>query len=65
MVIDDVEAFATGMQKLGQEYGYPPLETWGEQLAQQAQMFDMDTIPRTLATFPEVIEDIRTLIREQ
>ncbi len=65
LIIDDVEAFASGIQKLGQEYGYSPLADWGERLEQQAQMFDMDAIPRTLSTFPEVIENIQTLIRQQ
>ena len=63
--IDEVEAFATGMKKLGLEYGYAPLSDWGERMKQQVQMFDMDTIPRTLSAFPKVIENIQKLILRQ
>jgi PAS domain S-box-containing protein len=65
MSIDEVEAFATGMKKLGLEYGYAPLSDWGERMKQQVQMFDLDTIPRTLSAFPKVIENIQKLILRQ
>ena len=63
LIIDEVNAFAGRIRELGAAYGYPPLAAWGAQLEQQARMFDMDAIPRTLAGFPEVVERIQIMTR--
>ena len=61
VIIDDIEVFAIGMQKLGQEYGYSPLADWGERLEQQAQMFDMDAITATHRALQGIIDNIQKL----
>jgi signal transduction histidine kinase len=34
MTITDIEEFAARVQALGNEYGYPPLGSWGTRLRQ-------------------------------
>ena len=55
MAVDEIEVFANRMQELGTEYGYPPLVSWGESLADQAVMFDMDGMTQSLGELPEIV----------
>ncbi len=64
LVIDKLETFADRIRKLGEEYGYPPLASWGERLMQQAEMFDLDGLPKTLEGFPNMIGEIQALVAE-
>ncbi len=58
--MNEIENFAAEVKGLGEEYGYPPVIKWAETLAEQAGMFDMDSIAKGLEAFPDVIESIRT-----
>ncbi len=59
LTINEVEAFAGELRIFGEEYGYPPLMSWGERLAQRAGSFDMDGMVETLQEFPQLISDVR------
>ncbi|MCP4111113.1 MAG: response regulator [Desulfobacteraceae bacterium] len=59
LTINDVEDFASLMKKMGTEYSYKPLATWGDRLESAALMFDMDALPEILETFPEIISNIK------
>ena len=56
--INDIEDFATHIKELGEEYGYPPLVSWGERLDRQASMFDLDAMSKTLEEFSDLIDEI-------
>nr|WP_319493697.1 ATP-binding protein [uncultured Desulfobacter sp.] len=62
MIIGKVEAFAREITALGQTYGYPPLQVWGETVSKQAKTFDMASLPDTLKCFPGLIEQLSRLI---
>lgn len=61
LTINEVEEFATWLMALGETYGLPLLVTWADQLAQQASMFEMDDMAKTLQSYPGLLEDIRSL----
>ncbi|MFT5366962.1 MAG: two-component system sensor histidine kinase/response regulator [Candidatus Latescibacterota bacterium] len=56
--INDIEAFAGQIQKLGQQFEYAPLVQWSEKLAEEASMFDLDNMEKTLSAFPGFIEQL-------
>ncbi len=56
LTINELEEFAVLMQALGEEYAYPPISSWGEKLATQTSLFDMDGIPGTLDEYPGIVE---------
>jgi len=62
LTINEVEEFAVGIQKLGEENGYPPLSTWAEELQNQVMTFDMAAMEQTLAGFPTHIEELKSKI---
>ena len=59
-MITKTEEFASRMQALGNEYGYPPLTSWGDRLQQQANLFQLDVLPGTIEQFPQLIEEMRS-----
>ena len=59
--INDIEDFAIKMRELGAEYSYPPLVSWGQQLAARVGTFDVEAMERTLVTFPDVVEHIESM----
>jgi len=63
MIIGKVEAFAREITLLGQTYGYPPLQTWGETVSKQAKTFDMASLPDTLKSFPCLMDQLSRLIQ--
>jgi signal transduction histidine kinase/DNA-binding response OmpR family regulator len=65
MPINDIEAFARRMQALGADFGYPPLVVWGRQLAEQAELFNLDGINALLDGFKNRIEELEELLTEE
>ena len=61
--INDIEDFAARMVEIGEEYGYPPLVSWGERLGSQASMFDLDAMSKTLGEYPDLIEEIGAITK--
>ena len=59
LTINEVEEFAGELRALGQEYGYPPLMSWGERLAQHAGSFEMDGMANALQQYPQLIADAK------
>ena len=57
--INHIEAFGTLMKTTGAEFGYPALKKWGADLEMQAQLFDMESMNRTLDDFEALIETMR------
>ena len=57
--IDAIELFATGMQELASEFGYPPLSIWAERLASQVAQFDLDAAVKTLEGFAELVQEAK------
>jgi len=56
--INVLYAFGNQVKQLAEEYHWQPLANWGEQLAGQAILFDMDFLPMTLQQFPQLIAAI-------
>jgi len=59
LTINEIEDFATEMEALGKEHGYPPLVSWSERLAENATGFDMNGIARELHEYAALIERVR------
>lgn len=64
MFLDNIEGFADDMYNMGKEYNYQPLLLWGRRLKDQAQMIDMDSLPKTLGYFPEIINELKMVLSE-
>jgi len=64
MILDNIEEFGTKMEEMGKEYNYPPLGLWGKRLKNQAQMIDMDSLPKTLNYYPEIIKELKMVLSE-
>ncbi|MBF0288969.1 MAG: PAS domain S-box protein [SAR324 cluster bacterium] len=62
VIIDEVEEFAKKIQSMGNEYQYPTLEKWGDDLLLQAHSFDVERLNRTLQTFPEICQTVKSFI---
>ncbi len=59
LTINEVEELAGELRAFGEEYGYPPLLSWGEGLAQHAGSFDMDAMVEALQHYPQLIADVK------
>ena len=59
LTINDVEEFADALGILGEQYGYTPLTSWSERLAEQAGSFDMDGMTRQLQQYPQLVADLK------
>ncbi len=62
--IDEIEVFASQMQELSNQYGYPPLGDWGERLALEASLFDIPSMSQTLEEFGSLVEQVRSVGEE-
>ncbi|MFC1555149.1 ATP-binding protein [candidate division KSB1 bacterium] len=58
LTIDEIEEFAQNIKELGQKHQYGKIVNWGNQLENQAGMFDIDAMTNTLGEFPDIIKDI-------
>ncbi|MCP4117597.1 MAG: histidine kinase [Desulfobacteraceae bacterium] len=62
MIICEIEEFAGTAINLGMEYGNDDLNDWGEQLLTQARKFDMEVLPATLNSFPQLVKQLSDLL---
>lgn len=60
--IDGIQVFAEQISNFAEEFDYPPLKEWGENLHVQASRLQLDFLPGTLTDFPVHIERIKLLI---
>ncbi|MCP4134065.1 MAG: response regulator [bacterium] len=61
LIINDAEDFAKKIIGLGEEYQVNMLIQWGSELKEQVEVFDMEKIPKTLASFPAIVEKVEKL----
>ena len=61
LTINDVELFASRIQEEAHRFGYVPITQWGERLASQASMFDVGSLPGTLAEYSQLIDELKGL----
>jgi hypothetical protein len=59
--INDVEHFANELKALGEQYRYARLVKWGEGLAYQTSMFDLEKMVILLKEYPNLVADLKTL----
>ena len=57
-IIDEIEAFASLIQKIGEKHNLYMLSNWGEKVVEQARCFEIDILPQTLQCYPELVEEI-------
>ncbi len=60
--IDELEEFAEKCIMLGNKYNCKYLSIWGKGLMSKVTMFDMETLPKTLGHFPEIIKNFSRLL---
>jgi len=58
--INDVDEFARSIQALGEQFQYGRLVRWGEELAEQTSMFNLDRISILLNEYPNLIAELKT-----
>lgn len=56
--INEVEDFGQQMAELGAEFGYEPLQLWGERLKSHAMLFQMDQMNTSLSRFETLLNDL-------
>ena len=57
-IFTDIEKFGETMIQLGKDYNVKLVASWGKQLINQAQSFDMETLPETMAAYPDLIKTL-------
>ena len=57
-ILGEIESFARSIIRVGKQYHVQPVQTWGNDLLEQAQSFDMERLPGTLNQFDEVIKNL-------
>ena len=58
LTVNEVDDFAIAIQKLGGDFEVPPIVQWGERLAEQMSIFDMDAVAQSLSAFAQLVEEI-------
>ncbi|MEZ0371064.1 MAG: hypothetical protein ACAI44_18365, partial [Candidatus Sericytochromatia bacterium] len=61
VVIDEVEAFATSIQSLGQDFDIPCLSQFARDIFRVTSSFELDQLPEVLARYPELIKELKQL----
>lgn len=56
--INEVEDFGQQMADLGAEFGYEPLQLWGERLKSHAMLFQIDQMNTSLTRFETILKDV-------
>ena len=59
LTINDIEAFASKMKAVGQDFGYGPLIAWSKDLAGKAEMFDLDGMSSALSGYGDLLARTR------
>ena len=64
LTITEIEEFAKEVKQLGETHSYHPVISWGTALSEQAEMFDLDALPDTMAEYPKLIVSIQSVMME-
>ena len=59
LTVSDIEALGQRAARIGEELGYPPLATWGANLARHANRFEVEPMLTTLAGYTDLLETVR------
>ena len=65
MVIDEIKRFAGTLKEMSAFFQYQLLEQYADQLADQAEKFDMVRLKDTLNRFPEIEQAVSNIIKSQ
>jgi CheY-like chemotaxis protein len=65
LTINEVEDFGQEMYRCGVYFEYPPLLKWGQTLAEQASMFEMDKMALTLSEFAGLVASLKSVIEAE
>jgi len=58
--IRDIKDFGEHIKKMGDHYSLKILHTYGEKLISLASIFDIEKMEATLASYPQLIEEIKS-----
>ena len=59
LTVSDIEALGQRAARIGDELSYPPLATWGADLARHAGRFEVEPMLTTLAGYTDLLETVR------
>ncbi|MDH5682733.1 MAG: ATP-binding protein, partial [Spirochaetota bacterium] len=65
LTIKDIQEFALEIQELGKKYNLNSLILWGDKLFQEANMFDIESLPDTLKKYPSFIQRLKAYIGDK
>ena len=65
LMIYEIQEFAIEIQKLGTQYHYSVLNDWGEDLYIKAENFNIQSLPKTLKQFPEMVKRIQGFLKKE
>ncbi|MDM8536079.1 hypothetical protein QUF70_04935, partial [Desulfobacterales bacterium HSG17] len=57
--IDDVVDFALLLIKIADQYGINSLKTYGKNLHESGEIFEIEKIEKLIQDFPEIVEKIK------
>ena len=64
LMMDEVEIFATGLEKVAQQYNIRPLTFYSHALCEEAHLYDVRKVENRLAGFPQLIQHLKDLQKE-
>ncbi len=56
MLLEDISAFADKIENMGRKHNCKPLTSFGERLKGEVESFDVDSIQKTMNSFPNLVE---------
>jgi signal transduction histidine kinase/CheY-like chemotaxis protein len=64
-IFTDIETFGQTMIALGEKFRVTMVKSWGQKLVDQANSFDMEALPETLAAYSELIKKLESMVTEE
>ncbi|MCP4132777.1 MAG: response regulator [bacterium] len=61
LIIDEIKDFARQVREIGEKHKLDCLVTWGKDLFAQANNFNVENLPGTIAFFPELIKEVEKI----
>ena len=62
MGIQEIQDLGGKASSLGEAHGYPPIADWGQRLTLEANAFQMDSLPKTLAEYEGLVAALMKLV---
>ncbi len=57
--VNEIDAFAKSIIRLGEQFDDPPLTDWGTRLQQAVSVFDIERINQQMSEFPEILQELK------